>query len=148
MVRSPVIAEVWQPISFVRQAMLTNSFSFLPVFIDGTWKLLSDHFVAYYLHKAASKTQRRALMAKSVQKAIAECQEMPLAKALSILDTASISELLKLSPLGESGVFRADGGLSAPVLVFDSERVARREAGETVNPHDLLVGIITAFDLL
>jgi hypothetical protein len=101
MVRSPVIAEVWQPISFVRQVMLTNSFSFLPIFIDDAWKLLSDHFVAHYLHKANSNAQRRVLMAKNVQKAIEECPEMPLPKALTISDTASISELLKLRPAGE-----------------------------------------------
>jgi hypothetical protein len=38
MVRSVVFADTWQPISFVRQAMLTNSFSYLPLFIgdDGS----------------------------------------------------------------------------------------------------------------
>ena len=31
MVRNPLFAELWQPIGFIRQQMLANSFSFLPV---------------------------------------------------------------------------------------------------------------------
>ena len=148
MVRSPVIADVWQPMSFARQAMLTNSFSFLPVLIGATWKLLSDHFVAHYLHKAVSNNQRRELLGKCVQKGIEESPEMPLATALTILDTSSISDLLKLSPIDERGVHRPDGALSAPILVLDSERLCRMEAGQEGDPRELLVGIITAFDLL
>src|ERR1035437_4038369 len=38
MARNPICAELWQPISFVRQQMLANSFSFLPVKnAAGTW---------------------------------------------------------------------------------------------------------------
>lgn len=123
MVRSPVVAEEWQPVSFVRQAMLTNSFSFLPIFLDGTWKLLSDHFVAYYLNKAPSNNQRRISMPKGVGVAISETSEMPLPSALMIIDTASIGELLRLKPPGETGTARG-GGLSAPVLVLDSGRMS------------------------
>jgi hypothetical protein len=147
MVRSPVVAEVWQPISFVRQAMLTNDFSFLPIFIDKCWNLLSDHFVAYYLHKAGSGAGRRELMARNVQKAVEDCPECPLQRALMIQETAPISDLLRLSPTG-AGVIGPDQGLSAPVLVLASEPATQSSHGNEVDPYDLLVGIITAFDLL
>jgi hypothetical protein len=49
MVRNPICAYHWQPISFVRQQLLENSFSYLPVFINDGWNLISDHSVALYL---------------------------------------------------------------------------------------------------
>src|SRR5439155_14524227 len=46
MVRNPVYAALWQPLSFVRQEMLVNSFSYLPVAIEERsgkdWRLVSD----------------------------------------------------------------------------------------------------------
>jgi len=46
MVRSPVTASPWQPLSFVRQIMLMNSFSYLPVQVPedegGAWHFISD----------------------------------------------------------------------------------------------------------
>lgn len=42
MVRDPVIAELWHNIARIRRAMLTNSFSYLPVRTDRTtWKAVS-----------------------------------------------------------------------------------------------------------
>jgi hypothetical protein len=49
MVRNPVCAELWQPISFIRQQMLANSFSFLPVKTEAGWCLVSDLEIATYL---------------------------------------------------------------------------------------------------
>lgn len=55
MVRTPVCAFMWQPLSFIRQTMLVNSFSYLPVPIqsDGQtdWKLISDFRLSHYLRK-------------------------------------------------------------------------------------------------
>ena len=46
MVRDPVCAYPWQPLSFIRQKMLLNSFSFLPVCVDykdeKDWWVVSD----------------------------------------------------------------------------------------------------------
>lgn len=52
MVRNPVCASMWQPISFIRQAMLENSFSYLPAWdkAQGRWLLVSDHAIATYLN--------------------------------------------------------------------------------------------------
>src|SRR5260370_30348891 len=45
MVRNPVCAFVWQPLSFIRQTMLVNSFSYLPVLVENggniEWRLIS-----------------------------------------------------------------------------------------------------------
>jgi hypothetical protein len=64
MVRDPVQAAMWQPISFVRQAMLVNSFSYLPVWDDspeGAWHLVSDIAIARFLHGAADRDARKRL---------------------------------------------------------------------------------------
>ena len=53
MVKSPVWVEPWQPIAHARQLMLTHSFSFLPVKLDGRWQLLSETNMARYLQFGA-----------------------------------------------------------------------------------------------
>src|SRR5690606_5958384 len=54
-VHHPVCAAAWHPVSFVRQTMLANSFSFLPINTgDDTtrhWKLISDAAIARYLRE-------------------------------------------------------------------------------------------------
>ena len=41
MVRDVVEAKPWQPVSYARQQMLKHSFSYLPIWYEGTWKLIS-----------------------------------------------------------------------------------------------------------
>lgn len=48
MVKSPVTVEPWQLDAHARQIMLTHSFSFLPVYIDESWKLVSEIGLAKY----------------------------------------------------------------------------------------------------
>lgn len=48
MVKSPVVLEPWQPVAHARQLILTHSFSFLPVYIQG-WKLVTEYGLARYL---------------------------------------------------------------------------------------------------
>lgn len=67
MVRNPVCAEDWQPLSFVRQSMLANSFSYLPVFIvsgssnAGEWMLVSDYRLAEYMRAPSSATRNQRM---------------------------------------------------------------------------------------
>ena len=72
MVRSPVTAELWHPLSFVRQTMIENSFSHLPVYTGGGegagWKLVSDHCLALYLN-SGSRSERQRRMAQSLEHA-------------------------------------------------------------------------------
>jgi len=65
MVRGVISAEVWQPVSFVRQLMLANSFSYLPILIQHDWYLLSDSNIANY-----TQVDRKKRLAKSVEEAL------------------------------------------------------------------------------
>ena len=58
MVRSPVCAHSWQPISFIRQTMLENSFSHLPFRMDASWYLISDIDIAKLRWKSDGKNHR------------------------------------------------------------------------------------------
>ena len=49
MVTTPVVIQYWQSIGFARQLMILNSFSYLPIWHQEKWWLLSDIAVAKYL---------------------------------------------------------------------------------------------------
>src|SRR5216683_3446028 len=55
MVRNPICAFMWQPLSFIRQTMLVNSFSYLPVPVEKNgstdWQLISDFRLGHCLRK-------------------------------------------------------------------------------------------------
>lgn len=118
MVRNPVCAELWQPISFIRQQMLTNSFSYLPIKNGSNWFLISDVEIAKYL-QAVSNNERKERLARALKEAteielrpvIPKPAETPIREILPDLDRQPI--LLKNDHSGDN-----------------------------------LVGIITAFDLL
>jgi len=119
MVRSVVCAEEWQPISYIRQQMLANSFSFLPVEIEKQWCLVSDLEIATFL--GADETQRRKLLAKTLK---ASGMELKPAKRCTP-GTALCSALETL------------GGDQRPLVVCLD--------GSGQSP---IAGILTAFDLL
>ena len=48
MARNPVCAHSWQPISFIRQTMLENSFSHLPFRMNANWYVISDIDIAKF----------------------------------------------------------------------------------------------------
>lgn len=121
MVRDPICAELWQPISFIRQRMLAGSFSFLPVKREKDWALVSDLGVAAYL--GTDKSIRKERLALSLQRAQSDMSlqparfcsvDTPLEQALRLLDNDQRPLLVQLPVQGD------------PVLV----------------------GILTAFDLL
>lgn len=79
MVRNPVFAEFWQPVGFIRQQMLANSFSYLPVFMDsekapdtGEWFVISDVAIAEYLGAERDAKIRDLRLAKSLDEALRE----------------------------------------------------------------------------
>jgi hypothetical protein len=49
MVKQVVSLEGWHPVAYARKLMLMHSFSFLPVFVNGRWALLSELAIAKYL---------------------------------------------------------------------------------------------------
>ena len=119
MVRNPVCAEMWQPISFVRQQMLASSFSFLPVKRGAEWCLVSDLEIANYL--GADASERRQKLAHGLNALEAELQPAKLCAVETSLEEA----------------LRMLDGSQRPLLVY-------RKNGEQQS----LIGIITPFDLL
>jgi len=121
MVRNPVCAQMWQPISFIRQQMLANSFSYLPVLKqDDRWYFVSDLRIAQYLRAKASERNER------------------LAQSLS--DAATHNNAL----LNEAKCYPAETAIDEILPDFSAVPilVCRRD-----EPKDLL-GILTVFDLL
>jgi hypothetical protein len=125
MVRGPAIALPWHPLSFVRQTMLMNSFSYLPVHISNTgsecWHVISDVTVARYLRAASSKAKRNARLKMTLNDAMTE-HGIELVVPAYARPEQPIKELL-------------ENLNSLPLLVL------------ATNTHELL-GIVTAFDLL
>ena len=122
MVRSPVCAELWQPLSYVRQQMLANSFSYLPIRSpEGQWALLSDLSVAAVLRKAPHNGARQGLLARTVREAIADFD-------------LKIHEARQVRP--DSEALECLGKMEGPPLLVTSDD--DRE----------LLGILTPFDLL
>lgn len=118
MVRNPVCAELWQPLSFVRQQMLSNSYSYLPVKdATGRWCLVSDLEIA--VHLGSNHDQRKRRLAETLGSSAIVLQPAKRCTA----DTALEDGIPVLDP--------------RPVLVFLSDK-------EDQNP----VGILTAFDVL
>ena len=62
MVRNPVCAHEWQPISFIRQIMLENSFSHIPFYREEQkeWHVISDLDVAKIRQKEKLDTGEAA----------------------------------------------------------------------------------------
>jgi hypothetical protein len=67
MVRNPVCAFMWQPLSFIRQTMLVNSFSYLPVPVENggnkDWRLISDFRLVQCLRRNG-KSEKEGLVQK------------------------------------------------------------------------------------
>jgi CBS domain-containing protein len=128
MVQNPTVAELWHNVAAARRAMLTNSFSFLPIQDpDGVWRLLSDTaLVGYLMCAGAAKTkakERNELLGKQLQKAIND-RQITLLDCRRYTPDKSVEEIAKAIT-------------HLPVLIVEKDGNKER-----------LVGILTAFDLL
>jgi CBS domain-containing protein len=125
MVRGAVVAHPWQPLSLVRQAMLANSFSFLPVRVaevaGGRWQLISDVALARFFRAAKDRAEREDRMALTVRDA-------------ALQGCISFDETVLLAP-------------DAPIDVA-LQRLASCPVLVTGESQEELLGILTAFDLL
>jgi len=121
MVREPICASSWQPLSFIRQQMLKNSYSYLPLLSENDgqpcWLLVSDYLVAQYLRKGDRKTR----LAKTLMSAKKDGLE--LGPADTCFADTSVVDALEMSK-------------GKPVIVIDKEHPER------------LVGIVTSFNFL
>jgi len=124
MVHGPVCAYLWQPLAYVRQQLLLNSFTYLPVLADDgtpTNTLISDLSLAMYLGRNVAERKRR--FAHPLKKAV-ESGEMKLTPTISLSINTPVHEALS----------RMTG---PPVLVISASDAPVR-----------LLGILTAFDVL
>jgi CBS domain-containing protein len=118
MVAHPVCAGLWEPVSFVRQKMLVNAFSYLPV-NEQDWRLLSDRELARFLRTTSREHDRGKRLAMTLEDAL---------RAGLKLDPAD-----RCAPQDE--IATVVGRLAdRPMLV--------------TSPEGRLIGILTAFDLL
>jgi hypothetical protein len=121
MVKSPLCAELWQPVSLIRQQMLSNSFSFLPVFLDShTWKVVSDCGLAKWLRTQSNDGERRKRLNATLKEALES--GLGLLNPIPADRATTVSEVLLRA--------EADG---RPILVTEGEQ---------------LLGIATPYDLL
>lgn len=70
MAASPVVAELWQPLSIIRKEMLTNSFTHIPYFNNGEWFVVSDADIARYLRP--SGIYKRDMLSHELKNALKE----------------------------------------------------------------------------
>jgi CBS domain-containing protein len=137
MVHNPLVALPSQPVSFARQQMLANSYTYLPIRMDGRWCLVSETALVICLRRESepdtkaknSKTgvkNRNDRLAMQLREAAREGL-LDLPKAKTIAPNAPVS--CAVSQLTER-----------PLLVVTK--------GRPENGGGELVGILTAFDLL
>lgn len=122
MVRNPVCAHEWQPISFIRQIMLENSFSHIPFYREEQkeqkeWHVISDLDVAKFRHEEKKRLA-------STLRCCIESGKITPRKATVVSPDKTVGEVLK----------RTDDK-TWPVLV------KRNECRE-------LLGILTPYDLM
>lgn len=118
MIPNPVITELWHPISFLRQNMLANSFTYLPFEVSqGKWGLVSDLAIANYL-----QSDRRERLRQPLHCAIDQ--------GLNVVEV----DLIDASE-PRNAALQKMGGTASVLLVTQTETKQ-------------VIGILTAFDLL
>jgi hypothetical protein len=96
MVREVVVVEEWHLVAHARQMMLMHSFSFLPICLNGHWKLISEMSVARFLRQ-----NRKNRLAMSIIDA-ERIDSSLVCDAVEIRPDMGISDLYD-APLGDHG---------------------------------------------
>jgi hypothetical protein len=119
-VRNVIYASIWQPLSFARQQMLANSFSYLPLLreCNGTkeWHFLSDSSIAKYINK-----DRKTKLLNTIEEAIKD--GLSTEKANCFKSNEKIKDVL-------------ESFTGKPLIIIEDDKI------------DTILGIVTAFDLL
>ena len=123
MVRQPMVAEMWHLVAHVRQTMLANSFSSLPVLKDGRWHCISDLMIMRFLHSAADAKDLKVRLSTQLEVAISAGGIVPSVASCYTLDSKLVDIVAEMQ--------------AGPALVIDCRSGSIR-----------LVGILTPFDLL
>ena len=122
MVKTPVSIELWQPVAYARQLMLMHSFSFVPVFHDHKWKLLSEMAMVAFL-RPKSREEREKGLALSIEKAVAN--DLRLLQAKRLKPDGDINKVV------QAGLIRA-----TPTLWL------------VVEGKNRLIGVLSPFELM
>ncbi len=94
MVTSPMTVEPWQTVAHARQLMLMHSFSFLPVRLGDSWRLLSELGLAKYLNGS----QRKTRLCESIECASSAGLELVAVKDDALLQPdMRVSDVLQLA---------------------------------------------------
>lgn len=93
-VRDPVAVECWQPVAYARRLMLEHSFSYLPIFIDGKWKLISEMAVAKYFFRY-EKNERQQGLGKLISEAVQADSPLSLIEATVVELNTDIQDVLE-----------------------------------------------------
>jgi len=102
MVRSPLTASDWEPLSHVRKEMLIHSYSYIPIFINDNWQLISD----YGLYKYLKAENQESKLRENIQTAVGNGLEL-IQPARKVAETDSINSINPNS--------------TTPVLVFSNQ---------------------------
>lgn len=124
MVKSPITVQRWAPVAHARQLMLTHSFSYLPVEING-WKLVSEIAMARYLQLPYQGEDLAKLLATSIEDAVNLRLKLVVATVVKLED--EVQELLKKNQDSQS---------AEPRLWL------------VVNKHAELCGVLSPFELM
>jgi hypothetical protein len=139
MVTNPICAELWQPVGFIRQQMLSNSFSYLPVFFDGAWRIISDVSVAKFLEMDPNTNNRSGQLSKILEDAVNNNKEL-LDNAVEVPPNLERAAALKK--------MKPDGNTDKSTNVLLVTEPSQESLGKKDSEKSRLVGILTAFDLL
>ena len=121
MVTEVMTAEQWQPLKHVRQRMLENSFTWMPILLNGKWCFIGD-FAIFEVLKDLSTNERKNKL------------NLPL---IDFQDRSMFTETRWTDPTEEIANLKFSAA-SVPYLVRP----------EKESPSEQICGIITSFDLL
>ncbi len=136
MVVGVVEAKLHETVSAVQRTMLSHSFSFLPVQLEGGhWSLISDAEVARFLrqhHETCSRADRLA---------------MPLSAALGgdVSEATSGTALRHIRCVNAASYVAEEDDVNSVLARIDERPALVTSDGQ---PTGRLVGILTSFDLL
>lgn len=132
MVRTPIIAHLWQPISFVRQIMLTNSFSSLPIFDGDRWKIIRDSQIVAFLRSKDVNIDRKSRLGMTIKEVMGNRSTLLQVPKVYFDPNATIIQAAEHFANHQNDTI---------VLVIDDEYIGEQEPKR-------LLGIVTAFDIL
>lgn len=125
MVRNPLIVESWHMLHHIRREMLANSYSFIPIKIESSWRMISDYELLKCFHRNPDSGKAAELKWESREAGAAiNAGHLVVNSVICCGISTPISDL--------SSLFTGE-----PILVTHNE-------DDTGN----VLGIITPFDLL